>query len=186
MSHPLVDQLHFTRREWLRALDSVSEDDGSKRLLPMNSIGWIVGHLAWQEQRYWLTMCQGQTPLPELNKVVGYGRPASTPSLTEMQSAWQAITQASDPFLAALTTAKLRSPLPSPAGPPPPSARSCCASSTIIGIISARSWRSASSWAIPTCPTSWARWTRKRHFERRRVRGAWCVYVLRSACTSST
>src|SRR5262245_6841825 len=108
MAHPLVDQLRFTRSEWLRALDGVTEEDACKRLLPMNSIGWIVGHLAWQEQRYWLTFSQGQTPVPELNEVVGYGRPASTPSLEEMLAAWRAITAAADPWLDQVTTARLQ------------------------------------------------------------------------------
>ena len=107
MAHPLVDQLHFTRSEWLRALAGVTEEDARQRLLPMNSIGWIVGHLAWQEQRYWLTFSQGQTPIPALNEVVGYGRPATTPSLAEMLAAWQTVTEAADPWLDQLTTAKL-------------------------------------------------------------------------------
>ncbi len=103
MPHPLIDQLRFTRSEWLRALDGVSEEDAAKRLLPMNSISWIVGHLAWQEQRYWLTMCQGQTLVPQLNELVGYGRPATTPPLAEMLAAWRTITQAADPFLDTFT-----------------------------------------------------------------------------------
>ncbi|MFN8466698.1 MAG: DinB family protein [Caldilineaceae bacterium] len=108
MAHPLVDQLRFTRREWLRALEGVSEEDACKRLLPMNSIGWIVGHLAWQEQRYWLTFGQGQTPMPGLNEVVGWGRPAVTPALAEMMDAWRTITAASDPWLDQITTDKLQ------------------------------------------------------------------------------
>ncbi|MEZ4725584.1 MAG: DinB family protein [Caldilineaceae bacterium] len=91
MTHPLVTQLRFTRSEWLRALDGVTEDEAQQRFAPMNSIGWIVGHLSWQEQRYWLTFTQNQTPLPELNELVGYGRSACTPSLTEMLSAWDTI-----------------------------------------------------------------------------------------------
>ncbi len=54
-AHPIVDQLRFTRAEWLRALRGTPEADGRRRVEPMNSIGWIVGHLAWQEQRYFLT-----------------------------------------------------------------------------------------------------------------------------------
>ena len=108
MPHPLVDQLRFTRSEWLRALDGVTEEEACQRLLPMNSIGWIVGHLAWQEQRYWLTFSQGQTPIPGLNEVVGYGRPATTPALAEMLDAWHTITTAADPWLDQITTAKLQ------------------------------------------------------------------------------
>lgn len=37
MLHPLVNQLRFTRAEWLRALDGVTEEEGIQRLEPMNS-----------------------------------------------------------------------------------------------------------------------------------------------------
>jgi uncharacterized damage-inducible protein DinB len=111
MPHPLVLQLRFARREWLRALEGVPAADGERRLLPMNSIGWIVGHLAWQEQRYWLTFAQEQTLIPELNQLVGYGRPATTPPLADMLATWTNITQAADPFLDTITTATLQSPI---------------------------------------------------------------------------
>jgi len=107
MTHPLVDQLRFTHSEWLRALDGVSEEDAGRRLQPMNSIGWIVGHLAWQEQRYWLTRSQGRTPIPVLDELVGFGRPATTPSLAEMLQAWHTITEAAEPYLDQLTSARL-------------------------------------------------------------------------------
>jgi DinB family protein len=73
----------------------------------MNSIGWIVGHLAWQEQRYWLTRPQGETPIPILNELVANGAPASTPPLGEMLEAWRTITRAADPWLDTLTTADM-------------------------------------------------------------------------------
>ena len=107
MSHPLITQLRFTRSEWLRALEGVTDDEAHRRLAPMNSIGWIVGHLAWQEQRYWLTFIQGETPQPELNELVGYGRPATTPPLAEMLAAWQQITTTADPWLSTVTTVQL-------------------------------------------------------------------------------
>ena len=84
MAHPLVDQLRFTRAEWLRALRGVPEADGLRRLEPMNSIGWIVAHLAWQEQRYFLTRAQDVTPVPLLNEVAPNGGPPTTPSLRGM------------------------------------------------------------------------------------------------------
>ena len=87
MPHPLVEQLRFTRSEWSRALRGTPEEDGQKRLQPMNSIGWIVGHLAWQEQRYWLTRAQGETPVPILNELVANGAPASTPPLVRIFAA---------------------------------------------------------------------------------------------------
>ncbi|HET9456133.1 MAG TPA: DinB family protein [Candidatus Limnocylindrales bacterium] len=112
MAHPLVDQLRFTRSEWTRALRGISEEDGLRRLEPMNSIGWIVGHLAWQEQRYWLTRAQGTTPIPTLNDTVASGGPATTPPLGEMLAAWRSVTSASDPWLDTLTTADLESDVP--------------------------------------------------------------------------
>lgn len=108
MPHPLVSQLRFTRHEWLRALRGVNEADGRIRLEPMNSIGWIAGHLAWHEQRYWLRYAQDIVLAPQLDNLVGSGRPASTPSLAEMQAAWREITSTADPYLDTLTSAALQ------------------------------------------------------------------------------
>lgn len=110
MTHPLVDQLLFARKEFQRGLEGVSPEDAVRRVLPMNSISWNVGHLAWQEQRYWLTHMQGLTPVPELNDIVGYGRPASTPPLEEMWAAWRAVTEAAAPFLLGLTAENILQP----------------------------------------------------------------------------
>lgn len=107
MAHPLVDQLRFTRSELLRSIDGVTDDEGARRFASMNSIGWMVGHLADQEQRYWLTL-QGKEPVaPELNALVGHGKPASTPPLSEMRAAWRMVTSATDPFLDGLTEPEL-------------------------------------------------------------------------------
>jgi hypothetical protein len=103
MPHPLVSQLRFTRHEWQRALRGVEEADGRIRLEPMNSISWIVGHLAWHEQLYWLRFGQDIDLAPQLDGLVGSGRPASVPPLGEMQLVWREITQAADPFLDTLT-----------------------------------------------------------------------------------
>ncbi len=54
MPHPLIDQFRFTRSEWLRGLEGVSAEDATQHFGPMNCISWMVGHLAWYEQRYWL------------------------------------------------------------------------------------------------------------------------------------
>jgi hypothetical protein len=117
MTQPLVDQLRFTRAEWLRALRGVQPADAARRLEPMNSIAWIVGHLAWQEQRYFVTRAQQQTPLPILNKVAASGGPATTPEFEEMRKAWQDVTTAVDPWLDSLTPNDLTAEL-SPPGPP--------------------------------------------------------------------
>ncbi len=108
MPHPLVSQLRFTRSEFVRAIKGLNEEDACKRLMPMNCISWNVGHLAWQEQRYFLYYGQGQMPWPEINTKFAYGAPASKPSLKEMLKAWRAITAAVDPWLDALTTSRLQ------------------------------------------------------------------------------
>lgn len=111
--HPLVQQLRFVRSEWLRALDGVTDDESLRRFLPMNSIGWIVGHLAWQEQRYFLTYSPlQQTPVPELNEIVRNGGPATTPPLSEMLDAWHTITVAADAYLDEITTEDLQAVVP--------------------------------------------------------------------------
>ncbi len=114
MPEPLVDQLRFTRSEWLRALRGTPEPDALRRLEPMNSIGWIVGHLAWHEQRNWLTRLRGETPIPVLNETVANGGPATTPPLGEMLAAWQLVTQAVDPWLDGLASEDLISEMPPP------------------------------------------------------------------------
>ena len=108
MPHPLVDQLRFTRSEFLRAIKGIGEDDARLRILPMNSISWNVGHLAWQEQRYLLNFGQGYRLFPELDTDFAYGAPASTPALKEMLAVWRKVTRAADPWLDSLTTEKLQ------------------------------------------------------------------------------
>lgn len=114
MAHPLVDQLRFTRTEWERALRRIPDEDALRRLEPMNSIGWVVGHLAWQEQRYFVSRAQRRTPVPILNEVAASGGPPSTPSLRDMLSAWRQVTAVADPWLDALTTDDLVADLPKP------------------------------------------------------------------------
>ena len=112
LAHPIVDQLRFTRSEWLRALKGVSEDDGARHFGQMNSISWIVGHLAWQEQRYLLYRPQEIMLREDIQKRFTTGGPMSTPSLAETLAAWRSITKASEPFLDQLTTKKLLVDLP--------------------------------------------------------------------------
>ena len=114
MTAPLVDQLRFTRVEWQRALRGFPEADGYRRLDPMNSVGWIVGHLAWHEQRYFLQRAQGITLIPELDEVVASGGPTTTPSLRAMRDAWRVVTTVSDAWLAALPVERFLDPMPPP------------------------------------------------------------------------
>ena len=113
---PLVVQLRFTRSEFRRGVRGTPEADGARRLEPMNSIGWIVAHMAWHEQRYWLTRRLEQTPRPELNEIAANGGPATTPSLKAMIEAWGAVTAAADPWLDGLGDIDLTAALPG-AGP---------------------------------------------------------------------
>ncbi len=99
MTHPLVTQLRFTRRELMRGLEGLSAEEAIQRFEPMNCISWTVGHLANQEHRYWLILAHGENIAPELNDLVGYGKPASTPPWDEMLATWQQVTAATDAYL---------------------------------------------------------------------------------------
>ncbi len=104
MAHPLVDQLRFARSEFIIGLDGLTDEEARRRFMPMNCISWIIGHMAWQEQLYWLTQAAGKIVVPEVNQLAASGGPPSTPPLDQMWQAWHAITEAADPFLDSLTT----------------------------------------------------------------------------------
>jgi hypothetical protein len=108
MTHPLVDQLRFTRREWLRGLEYVTEADAQKHFGQMNCISWTVGHLAWQEHRYWLERAQGQVLFPVLNEQYAYGAPMTTPALADSLVIWQQVTRATNQYLDSLTIQSLQ------------------------------------------------------------------------------
>ena len=95
MAHPLVEQLRFTREEWQRGLDSITAEEAARCFESINSISWMVGHLAWQEQRYWFQQAQGRTVTPEV-MVCGSGQPPCNPPFGEMWAAWQRIVQESE------------------------------------------------------------------------------------------
>lgn len=104
MPHPLVEQLQFTRSEFQRALIGLTDEDARKRLLPMNCISWMVGHLAYQENKYWMARAQGIDAAPQLEGLVGWDQPASTPPLDDMWTAWHTVIQASAVYLDSLTS----------------------------------------------------------------------------------
>ena len=105
--HPLVLQLRFTRSEFMRAINRIDAEDARRQIPPMNCVSWNVGHLAWQEQRYFVTLGQGRTPLPDIETRFASGGPASTPPLDEVLDAWREITGAADPWLDTLTSTSL-------------------------------------------------------------------------------
>jgi DinB superfamily len=104
MPHPLVDQLRFTRSEFVRGVRGISDEDARTQLEPMNSISWNVGHLAWQEQQYFVTWPSGERPFPDIDREFASGGPPSTPPLQRVLDSWRAITTAADPWLDTLTS----------------------------------------------------------------------------------
>jgi DinB superfamily len=82
MTHPLVTQLWFTRGEWVRGLRLVTAEEAARRFEPINPIAWMIGHLAWQEQLYWVERAQGTIVAPEVRQF-GYGKPLTVPSLND-------------------------------------------------------------------------------------------------------
>ena len=103
----LVAQLKFTRSELVRCLEGITDEESKKQFAPMNCISWMIGHLANQENRYWVRFAQGEKLHPELNDLVGFGRPASTPNLDEMWMTWQEIIKSADRFLEKITAQDL-------------------------------------------------------------------------------
>ena len=112
MAHPVAEQLRFARDEWRRGLRGLTEREGARHFGQMNSIGWIVGHLAWHEQRVVLYRPQNILLIPELQDEFFSGAPMSTPSLASMRKAWNRVTKTSEPFLDGLTTQRLLRDLP--------------------------------------------------------------------------
>lgn len=110
MPHPLVLQLRFTRSEFRRGLEGLTEGDAQRCFESMNCISWTIGHMASQEQRFWLNT-RGQNPLPELNTRFAFGAPASAPALEEVWGAWLAVTAAADSWLDTLQTGQLAEPV---------------------------------------------------------------------------
>jgi uncharacterized damage-inducible protein DinB len=102
--HPLVDQLHFARKSFMDCLASVPDEDAKKRINQMNCLSWTIGHLANQEHRYWIEAAQGTILFPDLNNLVGYGKPASTPDKADMLTTWQDVTAKADEYLNTLTS----------------------------------------------------------------------------------
>lgn len=103
MSGYLVRQLRFARSEFIRCLEGLTAEEGQQRIGPMNSISWIMGHLANHEHFLWVVSAQDKVLYPELHEMVGYGKPASTPPLDEMREVWQQVTASADEYMDTLT-----------------------------------------------------------------------------------
>ncbi|MDQ3412022.1 MAG: DinB family protein [Chloroflexota bacterium] len=112
MTHPLVDQLRFARSEFRRGLEGITDEEARRRILPMNCVSWNVGHLAWQEQRFWLGFAQDGMIRLDVDKSFRGSAPASCPPLADVWSAWEEITAAADPWLDTVTGAIVASAAP--------------------------------------------------------------------------
>src|SRR3989442_7712136 len=98
MPHRLVTQLRFARSEWIRGLKPVTAEEAARRFGPINPIAWMIGHLAWQEQLYWLERAQDTIAVPQA-KQFGYGKALTLPPLDEAWTWRRAATTAVDPYL---------------------------------------------------------------------------------------
>jgi len=107
MAHPLIKQLRFARSEFARCLEGITDEESRKRLLPMNCMSWMIGHLAAQEQDYYVFFPQGKVPHPQLNISHGFGQPATTPPLADIWQVWKDVTEAADTFLDTVTADQL-------------------------------------------------------------------------------
>lgn len=112
MIHPLVEQLRFARSEFRRGLVGVTEEDAQVHLGVSNCISWSVGHMAWQEERYFVKFAQGKTAVPRLPARFGSGSSPSTPTLAEAWAIWETVTGAADPWLDMLAAHDLLLPAP--------------------------------------------------------------------------
>ena len=119
MAHPRVDQLRFARAEWQRGLRGLGAEDARRRLEPMNSISWMVGHLAWHERLIWLERAQGLRAEPALD-AFATGEPATTPDVAAMWRVWRRVVKRADVFLDTLATDDLERPLARDTRPEPP------------------------------------------------------------------
>ena len=109
MAHPMVRQLRFTRKEFVRCLDGLNLQDAYVRHGRMNCISWTIGHLAAQENGYFVYLAQGLRIQTDLRAICGFGSPPSTPKLDDMWAAWREVTANADVYLDTLTTELLQS-----------------------------------------------------------------------------
>ncbi len=105
-SHHLVRVLKKTRKELVRALEGMSEEDLDRRVAGLNSVAWMIGHLAGQEQGLWL---QGRV-LPAVADLSAFrtGAEASTPAFGTVFPLWERITEATESWLDGLVEEDLR------------------------------------------------------------------------------
>ena len=105
MTHPLVRQLRFARSEFIRCIHGTSLQESYVHMGQMNCISWTIGHLASQENTYFVYLAQGIAIQPDLRKIVST---RSVPRLDDMWSAWREATANADVYLDTVTTETLQ------------------------------------------------------------------------------
>ena len=98
MTHQLALELQFARQKWFEGHADLTDEDARKRLGHANSMGWMIGHLAWFEQLAWVEGCQEKTVSAYVQRF-NWSTPASTPPLKKVLSEWHLVTAAADEFL---------------------------------------------------------------------------------------
>jgi len=98
----IINQLKFTRYEFRKGFMGITEEEGRRRLMPVNSIAWMVGHMAWHEQYYWLKRAQDKLLFPLLAESASFGKPPGEINLSEMVSCWEEVIKHADEFLLTL------------------------------------------------------------------------------------
>jgi hypothetical protein len=105
--HTLVSQLFFVRQKWQEGFQGLNPDEAVERINGMNSLSWMMGHLAYHEHRMWVVIAQGREVAPEV-EAYGWGRAASTPPLDAMWDIWNRSTTAADIYLVGLSEEVMR------------------------------------------------------------------------------
>jgi len=94
----LVQILELSRKEFDRNLVGLTDEDARKRIEPMNSISWIIAHVANQHRSFFVDWPAGRATEARYASY-GYGAPASQPPLEEALALWRDACRESDAWL---------------------------------------------------------------------------------------
>ena len=111
--HTLVQMLYLARKEFERNLHGLTDEDARKRIEPMNSISWIIGHVACQHRAYFADWPQDRTA-DSRYWPYATGAPSSQPPLEETMTLWRDACKDSEAWLQAATNESLQGICPNP------------------------------------------------------------------------
>ncbi len=106
MSLHLVRYTIHVRRELRRAVEGMTESDLEKRVGGMNSVAWMIAHLAAQEQSYWLE--SRALPVVADLSFLRKKDESATPNFAAMWAVWEDVIKQSDSYLLSLTETDLK------------------------------------------------------------------------------